>query len=134
LLNDVISMDVAILVTALPNRIGNPQPPAQPAFMDLFDPRLYAPPIYAAGQPHPRNPGYFDPTVPANRLRPAVFDTWSSLRNDLFDYSQWAGVGGATSVPMVFNTDNRLVAIKITIRVWDQKSQQARQVTIIQDM
>ena len=126
LINDVISMEVSVLISGLPSEAGSPQ---QPAFVNLFDGRLYAPPpfgIYPTGQPHPRNPGYYDPVPVANRTRPAVFDTWSQERNDVYDYSLWATVGNASSVPIVLNTVNRLVAIKITIRVWDQKTQQAR--------
>lgn len=136
LLNDVISFDVSVLVTMLPDDPTRPDLPRQPAFIDLFDARLYKPPIYPAGQTHPRNPSFYDSQVPvpANRTPPAVFDTWSSQRDDVYNYTQWATVGSTTSAPLVLNTDNRLVALKITLRVWDQKTQQARQVTLIQDM
>jgi hypothetical protein len=146
LLNDVISMDVAILVSNLPNRTTNPPAPLQPylrqpAFIDLFDPRLYRlpndnpdPGIYPPGQANPRNPLFYDSKAPNTNNRPAVFDTWSSEVNETYDYSSWASVGNVTSAPMVFGTNNRLLAIKITIRVWDQRSQQARQITMIQDL
>jgi prepilin-type N-terminal cleavage/methylation domain-containing protein len=59
------------------------------------------------------------------------FDTWSSNNDVAFpNYKNWQTTGNSYSVP------NQLViqAIRITIRVWDRKTQQTRQVTIIQDM
>lgn len=132
LLNDVISMEVGVLVSDLPSRADVPQNGqfngAQPSFVHLFDDRL---------DPLRRgNPMYYLPTGAA-RFRPAVYDTWSSQRNEIYDYSGWAATGQAVtaaSVPLMTNTTNRLLALKITLRVWDQKTQQARQVTLIQDL
>jgi type II secretory pathway pseudopilin PulG len=56
----------------------------------------------------------------------SVFDTWSKYGN----YSNWNTAGTATSLPLKI----RILALQITLRVWDQRTQQTRQVTIIQDM
>lgn len=59
-----------------------------------------------------------------------VFDTWSSVNDGTFDYSGWATTGTATSVPLA----QSIKAIQITIRIWDIKTQQTRQITLVQDM
>jgi hypothetical protein len=55
-----------------------------------------------------------------------VFDTWCSQG----PYASWATPGTATSLPLAA----RILAIQVTLRVWDNRTQQARQVAIIQDM
>lgn len=52
-----------------------------------------------------------------------IFDTWSSVQDELYTYY-------GTSAPMPI----RINALQITLRVYDLKTQQTRQVTIIQDM
>lgn len=59
----------------------------------------------------------------ANPNLPFVYDTWSSRYNTQYDYR-------ATPVPYPVP----LQAIMITLRVWDEKTRQARQVTIVQAM
>jgi hypothetical protein len=60
-----------------------------------------------------------------------VFDTWSNQSDSTYDYSSsMSGTSSAVAVPLQLN----IVALKITIRIWDAKTQQARQITIIQDM
>jgi hypothetical protein len=73
---------------------------------------------------------------------PRVFDTWSSLVDDTYDYSSWNNNTGSTAknIPLYLRTVGtatqqiRVLALQITIRVWDNKTQQARQVTLVQDM
>ena len=60
-----------------------------------------------------------------------VFDTWSNRKDNLFDYSNSATGGTTNSAPI---TSSSIQALKITIRIWDAKTLQARQITIIQDM
>jgi prepilin-type N-terminal cleavage/methylation domain-containing protein len=55
---------------------------------------------------------------------PLYFDTWSRRQDDVYDYS-------AATIPASSYT---IWALQITIRVWDQKSKLARQITMIQDM
>jgi type II secretory pathway pseudopilin PulG len=123
LLNDVISMDISVLL------------PGQIDFISLFDPVLDEGPNRLNARANskfyrPRNA----PTT--NLASPAVFDTWSWQKNDLYDYSSWdpdagpAATISAVSVPLKI----RIIAIKIVLRVWDLKTQQTRQVTLIQDM
>lgn len=67
-----------------------------------------------------------------------VFDTWSqkgpqllnSLPLNSYDYSAWATAGTPTSLPLRIN----VVGLRITIRVWDPKTESVRQITIEQDM
>lgn len=65
-----------------------------------------------------------------NTGAPAVFDTWSNQSDGVFDYSSSSTAGSPLSIPMPVN----ILALKITIRLWDAKTQQARQVTLIQDL
>jgi prepilin-type N-terminal cleavage/methylation domain-containing protein len=73
---------------------------------------------------------------------PRVFDTWSSMsspnQNALTDYSTWrAGTFPNSQIPMwstALNTGPIIKAIQVTIRVWDAKTLQTRQVTIVQAM
>jgi type II secretory pathway pseudopilin PulG len=62
-----------------------------------------------------------------------VFDTWSSMNDGVFDYSNstsTTATPSAITVPLATS----IQALKITIRIWDAKTLQARQITIIQDM
>jgi hypothetical protein len=61
---------------------------------------------------------------------PMVFDTWSSVKDSLADYSGWATPNQPTSLPIQAS----IKAIKITIRIWDLKSQTSRQITMVQDL
>ncbi|HLJ94173.1 MAG TPA: prepilin-type N-terminal cleavage/methylation domain-containing protein [Gemmataceae bacterium] len=55
--------------------------------------------------------------------QPRIFDTWSTVRDDTYNFE-------AQPPPSTI----RITALEITLRVWDVRTQQARQVTIIQDM
>jgi hypothetical protein len=71
-----------------------------------------------------------------------LFDTWTSFKDewsdptkvgataDAWDYSAWNTGVTDKRIPLQV----QILALKITLRVWDSKTQQARQITIIQDM
>lgn len=62
---------------------------------------------------------------------PMVFDTWSSIKDDQNDYSGWQANGNAASIPMWSNgTGPSVQAIQITLRIWNEKAEATRQVTI----
>jgi type II secretory pathway component PulJ len=140
LIDDVISFDVSVLVGSTPN--GATPSFIIPDFINLFD---YDPvnnldptrPVRDRLAAVRTNTSFYRPRgVQTTAVNPAVFDTWSWQRNDIYDYSNWdpdlaGGAGVSTaSVPLKI----RILAIRITLRVWDQKSQQARQITLTQDM
>jgi prepilin-type N-terminal cleavage/methylation domain-containing protein len=110
LLTDVLSFDVRVL---LPGG-------ADGDFIDLFFPGIVS-----------GNPLFTTPTGPR------VFDTWSSVKDDLYDFSAWND-GDPESPPAVqvkrIPLRVRILAVQISIRVWDVKTQQARQITIVQDL
>jgi prepilin-type N-terminal cleavage/methylation domain-containing protein len=65
----------------------------------------------------------------------SVFDTWSRAAvssTSPYDYSNlnWSTPGTYTSLPLRV----KVVAIQIILRVWDEKTERTRQVTIVQDM
>jgi type II secretory pathway pseudopilin PulG len=65
----------------------------------------------------------------------SVFDTWTRMRDDSpdapVDYSIWnSSAVPDRCVPAML----QIYALEITIRVWDFKTERARQITIIQDM
>lgn len=106
LLTDVVSFQVKVLI------------PGFNEFMDLFDDHL----------PHTNSVFSDEPGRPI--LSPRVFDTWSSVKDDQFDYSSWSHPGTPVSAP----SQVRILALQITLRVWDHKAQQTRQITLVQDM
>ncbi len=142
-LNDVVSFDVRVL-PMLP--VGAVIPPSQvnDPFVTLWDP-----PFSTTFVPNP------PPGVPG-----MVFDTWSSVNDGINDYSKWNTTGTPTGPPIPFWTTPPLPltyqypgnlpgqtiitpktgsgpiikAIQITIRIWDFKTNQTRQVTIVQAM
>jgi hypothetical protein len=62
-----------------------------------------------------------------------VFDTWSSVEDETYHYSTWNDPTAADQTTRLPRADV-IPAIKITLRIWDKKSQRTRQVTILQDM
>ena len=117
-LTDVISFDVRVLTPGATNGID--------PFVTLFTPLLTTP--ITKGGYYNGNP-YFPPAGPM------VFDTWSSLQDGLGNYSTWNVGGQPTSVPLWNGTTGPLIqAIQISIRIWDSKTNQSRQVTIVQAM
>jgi hypothetical protein len=101
LLTDVLSFDVRVLVRGGSEFVS----------LDALGPGDN--PVFAA--------------VPGS---PRVFDTWSQLRDDAYDYSAWSIPGKSSSVPRRLS----LNAIQITLRVWNPRLGQAKQVTIVQDL
>jgi type II secretory pathway pseudopilin PulG len=68
---------------------------------------------------------------------PMVFDTWSSVKDSFSDYSTWATPNAGASIPLFQDATGKpliIKALKITIRVWDLKTQTSRQITMVQDM
>jgi type II secretory pathway pseudopilin PulG len=68
---------------------------------------------------------------------PAIFDTWSNRADNLFDYGGWATAGANNSIPLYKNTGGNAISVKaiqITIRIWDERTQQTRQTSIIADL
>jgi prepilin-type N-terminal cleavage/methylation domain-containing protein len=134
-LTDVVSFDVRILNTGL---IGSPLmapvPVTPPEFVTLFD-RSFAGYTYTAPA-----------GIPASAK---VFDTWTSINDGLtlppgIGYSQWnllpaqqTPPNQGTTVPL-WNSSIKvgpiIRAIQVSIRIWDSKTNQTRQVTMVQAM
>jgi prepilin-type N-terminal cleavage/methylation domain-containing protein len=153
-LTDVLSFDVRVLV----NRPA--QSTSVPAAWDFYN--LNDDPNSLEAIPPFRS--YVDTNPPRYRFlgkAVRVFDTWSNVKDEVYDYSNWnvtynadgttsyAGPNGPvpgatpTSIPLrrlysaasrTWSGDIRIYAIKVSIRTWDFKTNQARQITIIQDM
>ncbi|HZU36164.1 MAG TPA: hypothetical protein VFA18_09655, partial [Gemmataceae bacterium] len=62
-----------------------------------------------------------------------VFDTWSSSGSDSV-YPGYSGWGSSTPSAYTIPLKIHVRALQIVIRVWDKKTQQARQITLVQDM
>jgi hypothetical protein len=107
--SDLISFDVRLL------------PAGGADFLDVFQlAQVYG----ATGASS--NPAYNATTGPM------VFDAWSSVKDDLYDYSTWATPGTLASIPIWNNGTGPIIkAIQIIIRVWDSKTEQTRQVTLV---
>jgi hypothetical protein len=72
------------------------------------------------------SPNFFGNSVLAGANGPFVFDTWAGTDNYKF-----IGIGQS---PLNMPLRIRVKAIQIRLRVWDIKTQQARQVTLVQDL
>jgi prepilin-type N-terminal cleavage/methylation domain-containing protein len=124
LLTDVLSFQVQIL-------------PFRGGFTTFSDIPLGSNPFFNDFS-HPKNP----------KVR--VFDTWSALQDewsnapqDIWDYSTWSASSIFDPGPPPKSTPNNNVipmsfeliyAVKITLRVWDLKTRQTRQISVVQDM
>jgi type II secretory pathway pseudopilin PulG len=126
-LTDVISFDVQLLIPGATSATPN-----EP-FVSLF--RL---PSFNGG------PYNYSSPLPAGASG-LVFDTWSSLNDGLSNYSMWnlpsqPGLPNSnptpwTSIPMWDGSSGPVIqAIQISIRIWDAKTNQTRQVTMVQAM
>lgn len=111
--------------------------------------------------PAPTSGLYNTPYLPPQSAQ--VFDTWTSTRDPLatifnppgspptplsaygpyYDYSTWGQASAANSLsPVAMPLWNaslsppapRILAIQIQLRIWDSKTQQTRQVTLVQPM
>lgn len=78
---------------------------------------------------------------------PSYYDTWSRRHDDAYDYSaRTTGIGGnpyVKQIPMAPQPaagnvtpvpTYRILALQITLRIWDPRTKLARQISIIQDM
>jgi len=109
-------------------------------FLPLNDLKIlpYAQYTTAAGRPAARNPSFF--TGRNFNQPPFVFDTWSQAlltSENSINYSTWATGGTTHSIPLYQNTTGNqltLRAIQIVLRVYDYKTFQTRQMTIVQDL
>jgi prepilin-type N-terminal cleavage/methylation domain-containing protein len=134
LMTDVISFDVRLLiidpVTGQPttNVVTNGVPST--SFIDLNDARLQQ---FSMG----------NPAFSANGgVR--VYDTWSKARDNIYDYTGWVTQKTPTTIPIYryqttangITTNHliRVLAVQVTIRAWDVRTNQTRQVTIVQDL
>jgi type II secretory pathway pseudopilin PulG len=122
LLTNVLSFEI----TALMSYAQNPS--------DFYD---LPPPVPPAGVTLPQLPAYYSnlgyllpnqnqlPWPPANG--PGYFDTWSSRRDDFYNYM-------GAPIPTTAPTPYTIQALKITLRIYDESTQTTRQVTLIQEM
>jgi prepilin-type N-terminal cleavage/methylation domain-containing protein len=123
ILTDVVSFEVTALVAGGVD------------FVDLYD---------VGFNPVRFNSAFYRPvSAPNTNLNgPAVFDTWSNARDEFYNYSYfrdqtgneftiWNTPGSTRSAPL---NGVRILALRITLRVWDLKTQLTRQVTITQEM
>src|SRR5205823_1665707 len=96
-------------------------------FVSLYDP--------AITQFNMNNPAFN--TASTTTKTPFVFDTWSQLKDEVWDYSSWATQGANTTIPLFRNSSGQLIrilAIQITIRIWDNNTRQSRQTSIVVDL
>jgi prepilin-type N-terminal cleavage/methylation domain-containing protein len=127
LLTNVVSFTVQVLVTKL--RLETAQTvPDQPSgdFVDLFDST-----IKSTGARNSSINGLLGPPV-------RVFDTWSQATSGTFyDYK---GTGGPPWAYQLLDSNTcvplqiRVGALQIILRVWDEKTERTRQITIVQQM
>jgi len=145
-LNDVVSFDIRLLPMLPVGAVVSATQAIDP-FVTLFEP-----PFSTIFNIAPYT--YLAPPGTAGM----VFDTWSSLTDGINDYSQWNSAGTPTGPRIPFWTTTPLTyqypgtglgqtittpttgsgpiikAIQVTIRIWDYKTNQTRQVTIVQAM
>jgi type II secretory pathway pseudopilin PulG len=141
LLSNVISFDVRFLL-AQPPTPGQKWPPTTgnanwDAFEDLF--QITNPNRLPVSYPVSNSVfAPFAPTAAALGSGPLVFDTWSGIQDDTYDYTGWATPGTASSIPILNNSlgtgQITIRAIQVTLRIWDDKTTQTRQVTFVQEL
>src|SRR5439155_20013643 len=76
-------------------------------------------------------PGQATSTEFGDLPSPYYFDTWSRRKDDKNDYATTSATDTANGAPVPTGTAMRIVALQITIRIFDQRSQLARQITMI---
>ncbi|HLN32257.1 MAG TPA: prepilin-type N-terminal cleavage/methylation domain-containing protein [Gemmataceae bacterium] len=136
LLTDVISFDIRFMIpqSATPRALPSPPYPAGSyldSFIDLYDSEALYQGMAALGVLTSNNSALPPPPVPPATVGvPKVFDTWSSVNDGVYNYTTWAAPGSPQSLPLPLT----IQAIKITLRIWDKKTQRTRQVSFIQDM
>ncbi len=114
-LTNVVSFDVRLLAADAPATVD--------PFVTLFQ------------APFTTNYTY---TAPTWYTKGMAFDTWSSVNDGLHNFSAWNTPGTpSVSIPFWNATTQKgpiILAIQISIRIWDEKTNQTRQVTIVQAM
>lgn len=121
LVTDVISFDVRVLLTP-----GPASAPTQGTeFVSVNDATVQA---FKSN-----NPNYNGATGPY------LFDTWSKMTDNVYDFSNWApgATGVNNTIPIYQNASGQLIgirAVQVTLRIWDFKTEQTRQVTVVQDL
>jgi type II secretory pathway pseudopilin PulG len=66
-----------------------------------------------------------------------IFDTWSSVTDGTYDYSAWNDTNPASPLGIKYKripVKQSIPAIKVTLRLWDKKTQKTRQVSFVQEM
>lgn len=137
-LNDVISFDVRVFITDPITKL--------PLASNGIDPFVT---LFQVPQAYQNNPVFYNQNTPPlnpsgpNLTGPAVFDTWTSLDDGLGTVTNptypvlWDKPFSMLAIPL-WNSALRngpiIKAIQITIRIWDFKTNQTRQVTIVQAM
>jgi len=140
-LTHVLSFEVRLLLT----RGGD--------FVTLFDPPAQNYGVQNTAGNAPNNPNYRFALSSAGGVPqgPLVFDTWSRAKNiDGYDYTVQDNIGSGdmrerweipntnATIPMFKRYDNgsliRIRAIQIVVRIWDAKSAQSRQTTLVVPM
>jgi prepilin-type N-terminal cleavage/methylation domain-containing protein len=122
LLTNVVSFTVQVLLGKSPNSTYNPptfplrNPPAR--YMDLFDSTI----------PPCQNSIFNGYTG----LKVKVFDTWSQANIPPYNYTTYntGPPPTVTFLPLAI----RVVGLQIILRIWDEKTERTRQITIMQDM
>jgi type II secretory pathway pseudopilin PulG len=108
-LTDLLSFDIRILR------------PGDPDFVDLSNMTM-------------NNTTFSNPLTTINGLSSTtvkVFDTWSSINDGTYDYTGWnATPPSSTTVPL----QAQILAIKVSIRIWDFKTEQTRQASMVVPM
>jgi type II secretory pathway pseudopilin PulG len=116
-LTDVVSFCVRIMTAdSLANYVQSPQNHPDP-FVDLYDTSVLS---------QLRNPAM-----------QGVFDTWSSKKDDTYDYTAWDPdnpVNLNQVLPVSIPLKVRILALQISLRIWDPKAQNTRQITFVQQM
>src|SRR5262249_59558613 len=112
LLTDVLSFDIKVLQQGGTYNSPSDGSPV-PFFVDLPAPALS-----------------HNPTFRAANL--SVFDTWSRQGPYGDATTGWDGTDAAS--PYRLPLKMRILAVQVTVRVWDAKTQRARQMTITEDL
>ncbi len=120
LMTNVVSFDVKAIYQGFPQTL-NGGANDSPYFGDL-------PPTLYAGYNPPQNSPYTN-SVYSNASASngyVVFDTWCKTGN----YANWSTPNTPNSLPLKV----RVLALQITLRVWDDRTGLTRQTSLIQDM
>jgi hypothetical protein len=144
-LTDVLSFDFRLLLT---KPVANPTSQVPLAYVrDFYD-------LGSLGAASLLNPGRYRL---AGGTQALVFDSWTDADDGTYDYTDWSTSYTTTPPPRVTPTtvplrklfytymsggraysgwygDVQVQAVKVSIRAWDARTEQARQITIIQDL